>query len=97
MGQNDGQVFMGRDFNARADYSEEIAFQIDKEIRSIVDESYDTTENLLVRNRELLERLSSDLIRYETVDANHLKQLIEEYAVDKAQVEPPYSNEQSRG
>ena len=96
LGRNDGQVFMGRDFNARADYSDEIAFQIDQEIRRIVDESYDTAEDLLVRNGELLERLSSDLIRYETVDANHLKQLIEEYAVDKAQVEPPYSNEHRR-
>jgi cell division protease FtsH len=96
LGQNDGQVFMGRDFNARADYSDEIAFQIDQEIRRIVNESYDTAEDLLVRNRELLERLSSDLIRYETVDDNHLKQLIEEYAVDKAQVEPPHSNEHRR-
>ncbi len=96
LGQNDGQVFMGRDFNARADYSDEIAFQIDQEIRRIVDESYDTAEDLLVRNRELLESLSFDLIRYETVDANHLKQLIEEYAVDKARVEPPHSNEHRR-
>jgi cell division protease FtsH len=96
LGHNDGQVFMGRDFNASADYSDEIAFQIDQEIRRIVDESYDTAKDLLVRNRELLERLSSDLIRYETVDANHLKQLIEEYAVDKAQAEPPYSNEHRR-
>jgi cell division protease FtsH len=96
LGQNDGQVFVGRDFNARADYSDEIAFQIDQEIRRIVDESYDTAEDLLVRNRELLARLSSDLIRYETVDANHLKQLIEEFAVDEAQVKPPHSKEHRR-
>jgi cell division protease FtsH len=43
-----GQVFMGRDFNNQPDYSDEIAFQIDKEIRRIVDESYDTAEDLLV-------------------------------------------------
>jgi cell division protease FtsH len=39
---------MGRDFNNQPDYSDEIAFQIDKEIRRIVDESYDTAEDLLV-------------------------------------------------
>ncbi len=55
---------------------------IDKEIRRIVDESYDTAEDLLVRNRELLDELSAELIEYETVDADHLKRLIEEYAVD---------------
>ncbi|MBA3637073.1 MAG: ATP-dependent zinc metalloprotease FtsH [Rubrobacteraceae bacterium] len=82
LGHQQGQVFMGRDFNNQPDYSDEIAFQIDKEIRRIVDESYDTAEDLLVRNRELLDKLSAELIEYETVDANHLKRLIEEYAED---------------
>jgi cell division protease FtsH len=78
---------MGRDFHAQPDYSDEIAFQIDKEIRRIVDESYDTAEDVLVRNRVLLDKLSRELIEYETVDARHLVQLIEEYAVDKVGVE----------
>src|SRR5918995_4948363 len=82
LGHQQGQVFMGRDFNNQPDYSDEIAFQIDKEIRRIVDESYDTAEDVLVRNRELLDKLSAELIEFETVDANHLKRLIEEYAVD---------------
>jgi cell division protease FtsH len=46
-----------------------------------VDESYDTAEDLLIRNRDLLEKLSKDLIEYETVDAEHLKRLIEEYVL----------------
>jgi cell division protease FtsH len=87
LGQQQGQVFMGRDFHAQPDYSDEIAFQIDKEIRRIVDESYDSAEDLLVRNKVLLEKLSKDLIEYETVDAKHLATLIEEYAVDKVGVE----------
>jgi len=82
LGHANGQVFMGRDFNAQPDYSDEIAFQIDKEIRRIVDESYDTAEDLLVRNRGLVDKLSSDLIEYETVDSKHLARLVEEYAVD---------------
>jgi cell division protease FtsH len=84
LGHQQGQVFMGRDFNNQPDYSDEIAFQIDKEIRRIVDESYDTAEGLLVRNRTLLDKLSKELIEYETVDAEHLKRLIEEYAVAEA-------------
>ena len=83
LGHHNGQVFMGRDFSAQPDYSDEIAFQIDKEIRRIVDESYDTAEDLLVRNRRLLDKLAKDLIEYETVDAEHLARLVEEYAVDK--------------
>jgi cell division protease FtsH len=87
LGHSNGQVFMGRDFNAQPDYSDEIAFQIDKEIRRIVDESYDTAEDLLVRNRALLDKLASNLIEYETVDSKHLARLIEEYAVDKVPAE----------
>jgi cell division protease FtsH len=87
LGQQQGQVFMGRDFHAQPDYSDEIAFQIDKEIRRIVDESYDTAEDVLVRNRVLLDKLSKELIEYETVDAEHLVRLIEEFAVDKVGVE----------
>jgi cell division protease FtsH len=82
-GHQQGQVFMGRDFNNQPDYSDEIAFQIDKEIRRIVEESYDTAEDLLVRNRTLLHELSKELIDHETVDAKHLMRLIEGYAVDE--------------
>ena len=83
LGHSNGQVFMGRDFNAQPDYSDEIAFQIDKEIRRIVDESYDAAEDLLVRNRALLDKLAKDLIEYETVDSKHLARLVDEYAVDR--------------
>jgi cell division protease FtsH len=87
LGHQQGQVFMGRDFHAQPDYSDEIAFQIDKEIRRIVDESYDNAEDVLVRNRVLLDKLARELIEHETVDARHLVRLIEEYAVDKVGVE----------
>ena len=64
----------------------------DKEIRRIVDESYDTAEDLLVRNRTLLDKLSKELIEVETVDAKHLIRLIEEYAVDEIHVDGPSRN-----
>ncbi|HEX2181505.1 MAG TPA: ATP-dependent zinc metalloprotease FtsH [Rubrobacteraceae bacterium] len=92
LGHQQGQVFMGRDFNNQPDYSDEIAFQIDKEIRRIVDESYDTAEDILVRNRTLLDKLSKELIEYETVDAAHLMRLIEEYAVDEVHADGPSRN-----
>ncbi len=93
LGHANGQVFMGRDFNAQPDYSDEIAFQIDKEIRRIVDESYDTAEDLLVRNRALVDKLSNDLIEYETVDSKHLARLVEEYAVDRVPADSALPNQ----
>ena len=97
LGHQQGQVFMGRDFNNQPDYSDEIAFQIDKEIRRIVDESYDIAEDLLVRNRTLLDKLSKELIEYETVDAAHLMRLIEEYAVDEVHADGPSRNGHPNG
>ena len=93
LGHSNGQVFMGRDFNAQPDYSDEIAFQIDKEIRRIVDESYDTAEDLLVRNRALVDKLASDLIEFETVDSKHLARLVEEYAVDRVSADSALPNQ----
>jgi SAM-dependent methyltransferase len=61
-------------------------------IRRIVDESYDNAEDLLVRNRTLLDKLSKELIEVETVDAKHLIRLIEEYAVDEIHVDGPSRN-----
>lgn len=90
LGRNDGQVFLGRDFAShQPDYSDEIAFQIDKEIRRIVDESYDTAEDILIRNRTLLDKLAQALIEYETVDSERLRRLVEEYAVDEVHFEGP--------
>ena len=96
LGHSNGQVFMGRDFNAQPDYSDEIAFQIDKEIRRIVDESYDTAEDLLIRNRQLVDKLASDLIEYETVDSKHLARLVDEFAVDRVSPESALPNQDGR-
>ena len=57
-----------------------------------MDESYDTAEDLLVRNRTLLDKLSKELIEVETVDAKHLLRLIEEYAVDEIHADGPSRN-----
>ena len=96
LGHQQGQVFMGRDFNNQPDYSDEIAFQIDKEIRRIVDESYDTAEDLLVRNRTLLDELSKELIDHETVDAKRLMRLVERYALDDMPRLPAPSERQTQ-
>jgi cell division protease FtsH len=96
LGHQQGQVFMGRDFNNQPDYSDEIAFQIDKEIRRIVDESYDTAEDVLIRNWVLLDKVSKELIEFETVDAKHLQRLIKEYAVDEGGVTELSRNDHRR-
>ena len=75
-GQRDGEVFLGRDFAARPDYSEETARQIDSEVRGIVFGAYERAKSLLNDNLEVLKRVSDALIEYETIDAADLDMLI---------------------
>ncbi|MFZ5439247.1 MAG: ATP-dependent zinc metalloprotease FtsH [Myxococcota bacterium] len=75
-GSNNGEVFLGRDFATRPDYSEETARQIDAEVRGIVMGAYERAKKLLHENLDTLKRISDALIEYETIDAADLDMLI---------------------
>lgn len=75
-GRSEGEVFLGRDLAARADYSEETARQIDVEVRGIVLGAYERSKVLLHENLDTLKRISDALIEYETIDATDLETLI---------------------
>ena len=76
-GNAEHEVFLGRDFSANADYSPEIAYEIDKEIRRIIDESFDSAHRILSERREQLDMMAGVLIDRETVDKEELKALLE--------------------
>jgi len=71
------EVFLGRDFSANADYSQEIAYEIDKEVRRLIDEAFDTAHRILTDRREQLDRMAEVLIERETVDKDELEALLE--------------------
>ena len=54
--QANHNVFWGRDYGNTLSYSSEIAFEIDKEIRNIIDTAYDNAKNIILENRELLDK-----------------------------------------
>jgi cell division protease FtsH len=76
-GKSDGEVFLGRDFNASKDYSEDTARQIDAEVRSIVVGCYEKGKQLLTENIEALKRVSDALVEYETLDAEDVNILLQ--------------------
>jgi cell division protease FtsH len=73
----EGEVFLGRDFAARPDHSDETAKNIDEEVRTIVVGAYERTKALLSENLELLKRISDALVEYETLDAEDLEVLMQ--------------------
>ena len=68
-GDSDDEVFLGNSFASKKNYSEEVAYEIDKEIGRIVDESYKQTKKILQDNMDRLEYVAKALLVYETLDA----------------------------
>nr|NNM89875.1 ATP-dependent metallopeptidase FtsH/Yme1/Tma family protein [Bacilli bacterium] len=76
-GHRQGQVFLGRDIASEPNYSDAIAFEIDKEMRSVVDDCYERTRHLLTEKRDKLELLATTLLEKETLDGEQVRQLME--------------------
>lgn len=68
-GDSNEEVFLGNSFGSKQNYSEEVAAQIDNEIRKIVDNSYKATKKLLEENMDRLEYVAQALLVHETLDA----------------------------
>ncbi len=76
-GHDRSQPFLGREFSSEPDYSDEIAREIDDEIRRIVEEAHQTAKDLLLDRREALDRISKTLLERETIDAEQFTKLLE--------------------
>jgi cell division protease FtsH len=76
-GHDRGQPFLGREFSAEPDYSDEIAREIDDEIRRIVEGAHQTAKDLLTEKRPELDRVSKILLERETIDAEQFVALLD--------------------
>jgi hypothetical protein len=85
-----GEVFLGRDWTTRSEYSEAIACRIDAQVRMIVEECYSNAKNIMRDHRSLADRLVDLLIEKETINGDELRQIVAEYAEvpDKSQFAP---------
>lgn len=83
-GKNEDNVFMGRDFGHQRDYSEQVAFEIDSEIKRIVDERYSLAKQLLTENRDMLEAISRELLDKETIDEKEFEEIMNKVRSERA-------------
>ncbi len=77
-GLNENQIFLGRDFYKDREYSEEIAFEIDKEVRQIVDECYHRARRCLEEGKESLEALAQNLLEFEVLSADEVREIVDD-------------------
>ena len=85
-GEQQEQVFLGKNIGHERNYSEEVASKIDVEIHHIVDEAYRDVEQLLTDNMDFLHNMAKALLEEETIDAKAVENL-HKYGTTKAPVE----------
>jgi cell division protease FtsH len=76
LGRNHDMPFLGREMGNEPDYSEEIAREIDDEIRRVIEEAHDTATRVLKEHNDDLHRLSMILIERETIDKDQFERLL---------------------
>jgi cell division protease FtsH len=86
-GHPQGEVFLGRDFTSTPDYSDEVAAMIDAEVRLLIDAAHDAARQVLVDNREILDRLARELVVHETLEAERVQELFAEVQMWEAAAE----------
>jgi cell division protease FtsH len=75
-GHDHGQPFLGREFSAEPDYSDEIAREIDDEIRRIVESAHQMAKDILSERRQYLETISEILLKRETIEREEFEALL---------------------
>ena len=76
-GQDESEVFLGRDLGHSRDYSETIAAQIDEEIRAVIDDAYDRCENILTEHMDQLHKVAEFLYEFEKINGADFERLMQ--------------------
>ncbi|MBQ8194979.1 MAG: ATP-dependent zinc metalloprotease FtsH [Oscillospiraceae bacterium] len=76
-GQDSDEVFLGRDYSHGRNYSENVAAQIDDEVRAFVEEGMERAESILTEHRDLLEKCAQYLIKFEKIEGKDFYDLME--------------------
>jgi cell division protease FtsH len=75
--QGSGQVFLGRDLSVEPNYSDRVAYEIDAEMKRIVEECHERTRKVLLEHRDKLDKLANLLLEKETLVEEEIKQVLE--------------------
>ncbi|HEY4790722.1 MAG TPA: ATP-dependent zinc metalloprotease FtsH [Actinomycetes bacterium] len=76
LGTKQENVFLGRDFGHQQDYSEQVAFEIDKEMRRLIDEAHAEAEQILTTYRDVADAMVEALMEKETIGKEELAQIL---------------------
>jgi cell division protease FtsH len=75
-GQNQGEVFLGKDYATHQDYSDEVASHIDEEVRAILARGHDEAREILATHLDALHALADALLERETLSADEVREIL---------------------
>ena len=75
--RNTGSVFLGRDYMNEKNFSDQVALEIDEEVRKIINECYEEGKQTLIENRSLLDLIATHLVEIETLTKEDITELVE--------------------
>ena len=78
-GKKEEEIFLGRDFTQKVDYSESTAIEIDAEVRRIIQDSYHKAKEILKANLRLLHKVAETLLEKEVLDGSEIDALVREF------------------
>ena len=78
-GKKEEEIFLGRDFTQKVDYSESTAIEIDAEVRRIIQDSYYKAKDLLKTNLRLLHKVAESLLEKEVLDGSEIDAIVREF------------------
>jgi len=90
-GKKEEEIFLGRDFTQKADYSKTTAIEIDAEIRRIIQESYQRAKELLTTNLRLLHKVAEELLEKEVLDGSEIDAIVRAFGANGADPLAPSS------
>lgn len=77
LGHKHGEPFLGKEMGHEANYSDEVAAAIDREVQALVDAAHDEARELLTLHRSVLDRMADALIEHETLEGNRLAEILD--------------------
>jgi len=94
LGQASGEVFLGRDMGHQRDYSDSVAQTVDLQVKKLIDQAHTEAWKVLMDNREILDRLATELLEKETLDHTQLATIFAE--VKKLPERPQWLSSEER-
>ena len=89
----ESSIFLGRDYNKSRDFSGQVAYEIDEEVRKIINNQYKITVKIMKDNKELLDLIANALIERETITKEQIDYLVEHNVMPEEDNEEPIEEE----